>query len=375
MLGPLGLGWFKDDVSQVGFRMLVDLTLALILFIDAANADISTLRRQWRIPTRMLGLGLPGAIALGFIIAAWLFDNLTVYEAALLATMLAATDAALGKAVVSNPAVPSRLREGLNSESGLNDGLCVPILLVFIALAQGSVADEATLALTLVAKELGIGAVVGLVVAGSGARVLDFCHKRDWISEVWMQVSVPALAIASFAIAQSLHGSGYIAAFVGGMLFGFMAKSSTHKLVMPGEAISESMAMLTWAHLRRRRDRSERRRIHLGDRRLRDLEPHADPDVADLSIANRYRRDPVQQAVSRLVRSSRSGQHRIRHHRAQRRPAGWRIPGHGGDLHGGVESHRPRGQRQSARGLDRTEGIGSAHGRQPPINTRQGRRP
>ena len=246
MLGPLGLGWFKDDVSQVEFRMLVDLTLALILFIDAANADMSTLRRQWRIPTRMLGLGLPGAIALGFIIAAWLFDNLTVYEAAMLATMLAATDAALGKAVVSNPTVPSRLREGLNSESGLNDGLCVPILLVFIALAHGSVADETTLALTLVAKELGIGAVVGLVVAGSGAWVLDFCHKRDWISEVWMQLSVPALAIASFAIAQSLHGSGYIAAFLGGMLFGFIAKSATHKLVMPGEAISESMSMLTW---------------------------------------------------------------------------------------------------------------------------------
>jgi len=109
MLGPLGLGWFKDDVSQVEFRMLVDLTLALILFIDAANADTSILQRQWRIPARMLGLGLPGAIALGFISAALLFDNLTIYEAAILATMLAATDAALGKAVVSNPTVPSRL--------------------------------------------------------------------------------------------------------------------------------------------------------------------------------------------------------------------------------------------------------------------------
>jgi NhaP-type Na+/H+ or K+/H+ antiporter len=246
MLGPLGLGWFKDDVSQVEFRVLVDLTLALILFIDAANADTSILRRQWRIPARMLGLGLPGAIALGFIIAAWLFDNLTVYEAAILATMLAATDAALGKAVVSNPTVPSRLREGLNCESGLNDGLCVPILLVFIALAHGSVADETTLALTLVAKELGIGLVVGLVVAGSGAWLLDFSYKRDWISDVWVQVSVPALAIASFAFAQSLHGSGYIAAFVGGMLFGFIARAATHKLVMPGEAISEGMSMLTW---------------------------------------------------------------------------------------------------------------------------------
>lgn len=245
-LGPLGLGWFEDDIGRVEFRMLVDLTLALILFIDAANADMSTLRRQWRIPSRMLALSLPGVIGLGFIIAAAMFDNLTLLEAAILATMLAATDAALGKAVVTNPAVPSRLREGLNCESGLNDGLCVPILLVFIALAQGSETDQTTLALTLVAQELGIGVLVALVVVGIGAWMLDFSYRRNWLSDVWVQLSVPALAISSFAIAQSLHGSGYIAAFVGGMLFGFVAKSDTHKLVMPGEAISESMAMLTW---------------------------------------------------------------------------------------------------------------------------------
>lgn len=245
-LGPLGLGWFEDDIGRVEFRMLVDLTLALILFIDAANADMSTLRRQWRIPSRMLALSLPGVIALGFIIAAAMFDNLTLLEAAILATMLAATDAALGKAVVTNPAVPSRLREGLNCESGLNDGLCVPILLVFIALAQGSETDQTTLALTLVAQELGIGVLVALVVVGIGAWMLDFSYRRNWLSDVWVQLSVPTLAISCFAIAQSLHGSGYIAAFVGGMLFGFVAKSDTHKLVMPGEAISESMAMLTW---------------------------------------------------------------------------------------------------------------------------------
>ena len=172
VFGPLGLDWFKDDVSRVEFRVLVDLTLALILFIDAANADISVLRRQIEIPSRMLLVGLPGAIALGFGVAVFLFDAITLFEAAILATMLAATDAALGKAVVANKDVPARLREGLNCESGLNDGLCVPILLIFIALAHGTAKEGVGFGLMLVLKEIGIGAIVGLALAFGGAWLL-----------------------------------------------------------------------------------------------------------------------------------------------------------------------------------------------------------
>jgi len=247
LLGPLGMGWFKDDVSQVEFRVLVDLTLALVLFIDAANSDTTTLRKHFKVPARMLLLGLPGAIALGFGVAFVLFDNISMFEAAILGTMLAATDAALGKAVITNKDVPSRLREGLNSESGLNDGLCVPILLVFIALAHGGGdGGSGPDPLKLVIEELGIGAMVGLSVAGGGAWLLKRYADKGWVSKIWVQLSVPALAIACFSIAQSLHGSGYIAAFTGGMLFGIIAKDDTHKLVMPGEGIGEAMAMLTW---------------------------------------------------------------------------------------------------------------------------------
>lgn len=244
LLGPLGLGWFTDDVTRAQGRVLVDLTLALILFIDAANAETSVLRRFLKIPARMLLLGLPGAIALGFAVALLLFGNLTLYEAAILGTMLAATDAALGKAVITNEAVPQRLREALNFESGFNDGLCVPVLLVFIALAHGH--GESGLALELVAEEIGIGAAVGLAVAAGGAWFLKRYANKGWVDKVWVQISAPALAIACFAIAQSLHGSGYIAAFTGGILFGVVAGDATHKLVMPGEGIAEAMAMLTW---------------------------------------------------------------------------------------------------------------------------------
>jgi NhaP-type Na+/H+ or K+/H+ antiporter len=233
LVGAHGLGWLGETTTRNELRVLADLTLALILFIDAANADLGVLKRQFRIPSRVLLLGLPGVIALGFGFAVLLFDGLTLYEAAILATMLAATDAALGKAVITNEAVPARIREGLNVESGLNDGLCVPVLLFFIALASHTGAEHSggTHALMLIAEELGIGMAVGLGFAAAGATLLRWCWKQGWVSKIWIQATVPALALLSFAVAQNLHGSGYIAAFTGGLLFGSMAKESTHKLV------------------------------------------------------------------------------------------------------------------------------------------------
>jgi len=248
LMGPFGLGWFDGDATSTELRVLADLTLATILFIDAANADLTTLKQQFRIPSRMLLFGLPGAIALGTLFAAVLFKALSIYEAAILGTMLAATDAALGKAVVTNKAVPARIREGLNIESGLNDGLCVPVLLVFIALVVGTGHEEggAPLALILVAEELGIGLAVGLGLTAVGTRLLKWCMNRGWVTEIWTQVIVVALAIACFSVAQSLHGSGYIAAFTGGLLFGFRAKEATHKMVLTAEATGETLALMTW---------------------------------------------------------------------------------------------------------------------------------
>jgi NhaP-type Na+/H+ or K+/H+ antiporter len=248
LMGPLGLGWFDGDVSRTELRVFADLTLALILFIDAANADLAILKRQFRIPSRMLLFGLPGVIFLGTLTAAYLFDVLSIYEAAILGTMLAATDAALGKAVVTNKAVPKQIREGLNIESGLNDGLCVPILFVFIALALGSGAEggSTTLALKLVIQELGIGLAVGLGLTAIGTLALRWCHAQGWVTEIWKQVTVVALAIACFTVAQSLHGSGYIAAFTGGLLFGFAAKDATHRLVLAAEGTGETLALITW---------------------------------------------------------------------------------------------------------------------------------
>ena len=246
LLGPMVLGWFPGDESRETLRTLADLTLALFLFIDAANANLKTLKRKAGIPARMLLIGLPAAIALGSGLALVMFDVLTVFEAAILGTMLAATDAALGKAVVTNEAVPDRLREGLNVESGLNDGLCVPILFVFIALQASGGAAEEGLVVKLLLEELGIGALVGVFVAGAGVWLFDRFRRMGWMDLIWSQVTTMAMAIGCFAIAQSLHGSGYIAAFVGGLVFGYLAKDETHHLVQSAEGIAELLALLTW---------------------------------------------------------------------------------------------------------------------------------
>ncbi|MCW3173662.1 cation:proton antiporter [Shewanella subflava] len=248
ILGPSVLDWLGKDMDGMGIRIFADITLAIVLFCDAANSNLKVLKNHLNLPTRMLLYGLPGAIMLGFVVGYVLFPDLSLFEIAALATMLAATDAALGKAVVSSPIVPAKLREGLNIESGLNDGICVPILFVFLALAAGSVAEGEVshLAVHFLVEELGIGLVVGLSVSFIGANLIKWSHNKGWITEVWSQNIVLSLALSSFAFAQELGGSGYIAAFSGGLLFGYLCQEHKHKLLLPTEGIGEIMALLTW---------------------------------------------------------------------------------------------------------------------------------
>ncbi len=136
--GPAGLRIITVNAEAHLLQRLAEFTLALVLFTDAAKADLGVLRRSYAIPGRLLLIGLPLTILFGFLVGTILFPELGFLECALLATILAPTDAALGKAVVTNPDLPGPVREGLNVESGLNDGICVPVLLIFLTLAAGS---------------------------------------------------------------------------------------------------------------------------------------------------------------------------------------------------------------------------------------------
>jgi sodium/hydrogen antiporter len=220
VLGPRLLDGI--DVSSKGstVRTLAEATLALVLFCDASRIDLGKLRREAGVPVRLLGIGLPLTIALGTVTAALVFGELTIEEALILGVVLAPTDAALGQAVVTEPRVPQRVRQGLNVESGLNDGICVPLLFAAVAVADvESEISEGRGAATLLFEEIGFGVVGGVVAGLLIAAIIAQAGRRDLIAGPWRQVIPAAGAALAYGIASGLGGSGFIAAFVGGMVF------------------------------------------------------------------------------------------------------------------------------------------------------------
>ena len=224
VLGSDALGLIEVAPSGHVVKTLAEATLGLVLFADAA-VDIRALRREATVPVRLLGIGLPLTIVAGALVAVALLGALTLLEAVVLAVVLAPTDAALGQAVVTEKRLPSRIRQGLNVESGLNDGICVPLLLIALAAAEAESSQKtAGGAIKLVAEQIGYGVLGGLVGGAAAAAVLLTAGRRGWVDGVWLRVVPLAGAAASYGLALGLGGSGFIAAFVGGGVFGFLRR-------------------------------------------------------------------------------------------------------------------------------------------------------
>ena len=220
LVGPEVLGGIDLESSSGTVRTLAEATLALVLFCDASRINLGQLRAQVDVPLRLLGIGLPLTIALGAAGAAVVFDQLSFAEAVILAIVLAPTDAALGQAVVTEPRIPGRIRQGLNVESGLNDGICVPLL--FAAVAVADVESEISggrSAATLLLEEIGYGVVGGVVGGLVVAAIVIYAGRRELIADSWRQVIPAAGAALAYGTAAALGGSGFIAAFVAGMTF------------------------------------------------------------------------------------------------------------------------------------------------------------
>src|SRR4051794_16431693 len=145
LVGAEPLGLVDPNVSSEAVKLLAEATLALVLFGDASRIHLRALRDEVSIPARLLGLGLPLTLVAGFGAGLVLLGSLSWPEALLLAVILAPTDAALGQAVVTLPRLPSRVRQGLNVESGLNDGICVPLFFIVLAIAQADAGDVSDL--------------------------------------------------------------------------------------------------------------------------------------------------------------------------------------------------------------------------------------
>lgn len=235
------------DLTEPAFLTFLELTLALVLFSDASRVSLGRLRGQFSWPARMLGIGLPLAMALGTAAAAWLL-GLPLGFALLLGVVLAPTDAALAAPVLENRSVPARIRQTLNVESGLNDGLAVPALIIAIGLleAEGGMVDAGE-AVLIVIRELGLGVAGGLAIGLLGTWVISRGVSRQWMDPLHQKIAAMSLALAGFAAVQLLGGSGFVAVFVAGV---FMS----HRFEMRPEylydfAETEGHIMVTLAFL------------------------------------------------------------------------------------------------------------------------------
>ncbi len=247
LVGPLVIDEVAVAPSDAAVRTLAEATLAVVLFADASRIKLHALAGEYTVPLRLLGLGLPLTIIVGAALAAAIFTQLNLAEAVVLSVVLAPTDAALGQAVVTEPRLPSRIRQGLNVESGLNDGICVPLLL--IALAVADIEDHVTTghhALSVVAEEIGYGILGGAAAGLIVAAVVTHAHRRDLITGTWLQVIPVAGAALAYGIAVALGGSGFIAAFLAGGVFGALASEQSEEASRLNEELGGLLGGLTF---------------------------------------------------------------------------------------------------------------------------------
>ena len=221
LVGPLALDGLNASPKSSLVRTLAEATLALVLFSDASRIDVRTLRREPAIPVRLLGVGLPLTIVLGSLLAAVLFGHLSVSEAVIIGVVLAPTDAGLGQAVVTDRRLPQRIRQSLNVESGLNDGVCVPLLLITLAAASSSGHTG-----HVVLEEIGWGLVAGVGAGALAAYVVKLAGGKNLIAGSWRPVIPVAAATLAYGTDVALGGSGFISAFVAGMLFGTLLRGT-----------------------------------------------------------------------------------------------------------------------------------------------------
>jgi len=220
LLSDVSLGLLAPHLRSHLVTVIAEITLILVLFSDASRICVVRLRRDGMLPVRLLMLGLPLTIVIGTVVAMLLPLGLNIWEAALLAVVLAPTDATLGQAIFTIESIPLRIRQTLNVESGLNDGIALPVLLVFLVLATDGEGGDLGVSVYLIAKQIVLGAFAGNLIAFLGSRAFDWFQSRGWMSDDFERISVFALALLAYAGAEVIGGNGFIAAFCAGLTVG-----------------------------------------------------------------------------------------------------------------------------------------------------------
>jgi NhaP-type Na+/H+ or K+/H+ antiporter len=248
LLGPELLGIIEVGIDGEAFKAVAELALTVLLFTEASRLDLGALLRRRELPTRLLGIGLPLTMVLGTLLALALIPSLGFWEAAVLAVVLAPTDAALGQAVVSDSRVPGVVRRSLSAEGGLNDGLALPFLIIALAFAeQGAEGGSSGHWLWFIVRTVGVSVLVGAAIGFVGGRLLDWGARTGSVRERFAELSIVALAVLSFIVVEHLDGSGFVGAFVAGIALGAAAPRVAAGEETTAVAVGELLGLVVFA--------------------------------------------------------------------------------------------------------------------------------
>src|SRR5271157_1572576 len=217
LMSPALQGILRAGFTAKAALHLAEVGLVMLLFTDASRTDLKVLRGIKNLPARLLSIGMLLTIFLGAAVARLVFPHLSIWEAGILSAILAPTDAGLGQIIVNSPRVPIRIRQALDVEAGLNDGLSVPFLLFFIALAAAKIEGGAASLMEFIVQQLGFGALVGLAIGLAGGWLLGLARRKEWISDSFQQIGVVTLPLLCLLVSNMVGASMFIAAFVAGL--------------------------------------------------------------------------------------------------------------------------------------------------------------
>lgn len=235
----------REGPKAVFVKPMMEFTLLLILFLDGSTINLQSLTKEKSLPIRLLAIGHPLTMVLGALIAILIFPETSPLLLIMMAFILSPTDAALGQAVVTGEQVPRRIRQTINVESGLNDGISLPPILVCIALLSGSAGAgfDGGYWLGFIAKQFIYGPLIGGLVGWLGGKVVDQAASRGMMTTIYQMLSSLALAVLAFSAAEHLGGNGFIAAFVAGMFLGTKTEIVRERMREFGEAGGQIMIL------------------------------------------------------------------------------------------------------------------------------------
>ncbi|MEQ1587300.1 MAG: cation:proton antiporter [Cyclobacteriaceae bacterium] len=240
----VGEEW-REGINATFVEPIAQLTLILVLFIDASTLDLKALMKDRRLPMRLLFIGLPITMVLGVLIAIPLFPEIELWPLILMAVILSPTDAALGLAVVTSELVPLKIRQTINVESGLNDGIAFPPLLICIAVLAGDSTGDSGFSYwgLFILKQFVYGPLIGGAVGWVGGYLVELSSKRGWMNHTFQRLASIAIAILAYSLAEMFHGNGFIAAFFAGMLLGTRTEAIRARIHEFGEAESQALIL------------------------------------------------------------------------------------------------------------------------------------